>query len=251
MNFLPDSFLINNIYLPFYERPRVTIFNSDSQLKLETGVNQAKSVISIQEDGKNVIPFIDISKYDVDSRDWFWYDDEGFPMRGYIDYNNLFCLTPLYSVSRYYGKILIIDPKIIKKDTSPLSKNLGWYSNVDMIDFVPITMNAPKVYVGSPLILTVDDQVVTDMTDYYTFNNDISLTTFKVEGNLQFFYNSQLNRIYTNQDLTGSKIELYFYRTQQNVKIKAVLSSNNGMNAFVTPTVDYYISKLHGQYLKG
>lgn len=250
MNFIPKTFLINNIYLPFYESPKIVIFTIGDQLKLETGINQVKSVISIQENDKQVIPFLDISKYDSESRDWFWYDTDGFPMRSYIDGEN-YCLTSLYPVSNYYNKIITINNLSLKKDTTASSKNLGWYSFIKTIDGVDVIDQELKVYTGSPIILSIDDNIATDRTDYYNYNNDISLTEFKVDGNIEFYYNTLLNRIYTNQDLTGAKIELYFFRSEQIVKVKSVLSSNIGMDSYITPTVDYYISKLHGQYLKG
>lgn len=251
MNFIPDSFLINNIYLPFYEKPKETIFNSDSQLKIETGANQLKSVISIREDEKDVIPFIDLSMYDSETRGWFWFDSEGFPLRGNFDDDGYLVLSPIYPVSRYYGQLLIIEPNILLLDKSNNRKNLGWYSEVSRIDYSDFEGEKPKVYIGSPMMLRINNQLAKDRTDYYNFNNDMSLTNFRIEGNIEFFYNSQLNKIYTNQDLTGASIELYFLRTNQIVKVKSILASNNGMNSYVTPTVDYYIAKLHGQYLKG
>jgi hypothetical protein len=252
-NFTPDSFLLNNVYFPFYNRPKKTIFNAENQLVIETGINQTQSVISIKEDDKEVIPFIDLSRYDSETRSWFWYDEEDFPLR-IVKNGDTWQLVSIYPVSRYYGKTIIFDPNSLEYNKYNVGKNLGWYSIINTLNGEDVSSQKLKIYNGNPFILTINSLPLTDLTDYYKFKNDLSLINFKTSDNKEFFYNTQLNRLYTNQNLNSfdvSNIEFYFFRNIQSIKVKIALSSNTGMSSYTTPTVDYYIAKLHGQYLKG
>lgn len=245
--FIPESFLINNVYTPFYIPPKKNIFNCQDNCTIETGLNGLESTINIENNGEAVIPFIDLSRYDVETKGWFWYDSDGFPLRLKRHSNGIdWALTPLYEFSQYYGMELTIDPNNLMYNQ--FGKNLGFYTLVTS----PIT--DVKVYSGSPIVLELFGKVVKDMTDYDTLSTDITLTNLNSEINKEFYYNSQLNKIYTNQNLTSfdlTQVKIYFFNTINSVKVKCVLSGNSGMNNYSTPTVDYYIAKLHGQYLKG
>jgi hypothetical protein len=243
--FIPESFLLNNVYTPFYIPPKKNIFNCQDNCTIETGLNGLQSTINIENNGDPIIPFMDLSKYDSETKDWFWYDEDGFPMRIQRSGDN-WVLIPLYEFSRYYGLQLIIDPNNLMYNQ--YGKNLGFYTLV----ISPVA--DVKVYCGRPIIVELFSKVVKDLTDYDTFSTDITLTNLNTEINKEFYYNLQLNKIYTNQNLTSfdlSQVKIHFFSTVNSVKVKCVLSGNSGMNNYSTPTVDYYIAKLHGQYLKG
>lgn len=244
---IPESFLLNNVYTPFYVPPKKKIFNCQDNSTLETGFNGIQSTINIEDKGTEVIPFIDMSRYDAETKDWFWYDNEGFPMR-IVKGADGWVLSSIYTFSQYYNINLSFDPNVLMYDQ--YGKNLGFYSMATN----PNTGEQIKVYTGRPIVLEIFSKVVKDLTDYSTLSTDVSLTSINTEINKEFYYNSQLNKIYTNQNLSGfnlSQIKIYFFDTINSVKVKCLLSGNSGMNNYSTPTVDYYIAKLHGQYLKG
>jgi hypothetical protein len=248
--FIPNFFLLNNIYTPFYVPPKKNIFNCLDNCTIETGFNGLLSTINIEDQGNSIIPFIDISKYDYETKDWFWYDSEGFPLR-IEKVQDYWILIPQYSFGRYYGNQLTFNPNNLMYDQ--YGKNLGFYSLVTHIDNTP-TESDIKVYSGRPIILEIFGKVIKDMTDYNNLDSEIVLTEYNTESNKEFYYNFQLNKLYTNQNLNEfdfSQIKVHFFSTINSVKIKCVLSGNSGMNNYSTPTVDYYIAKLHGQYLKG
>ena len=252
INYYPDSFLLNNVYIPFYIKPNKNILNCKDNLSIETGINGLQSTINLFNNESNFVPFIDISKYDSDTKSWFWFDEEGFPLRISRHTDGIkWVLKPMFNISRLFGSSLTFDPEsLMPSDNGP---NLGFYSIITEINEIPSDLGI-KVYNGSPIILRITGKTVKDLTDYNTFNNDINLSDYNTDANREFYYNLQLNKIYTNQNLTSydvSKIELYCFITINKVKIKCLLSGNSGMNNYATPAIDYFIAKLHGQYLKG
>jgi hypothetical protein len=252
IEYTPESILLNNIYIPFYIIPKKRILNANDNLKIETGLNGLKSVITLC-DGENPInPFIDISKYDTETKDWFWYDSEGLPLRISRHSNGVdWTLTSLYKVGKYYNKKLTFNPDVLLYNQ--FGKNLGFYSKVTAIDDIATTDDI-KVYSGRPIFLELFGSVVKDVTDYDTFNTDITLIDIKANSNKEFYYDNIINKLYTNQNLAGfdqSQIKLHCFITYNSIKIKCLMSGNSGLKSYSTPTVDYYIAKLHGQYLKG
>lgn len=250
--FIPESFLLNNIYTPIYISPKKEIYNCNDNCTIETGINGVQSTINIENAGVQVIPFLDMSKYDAETKDWFWYDEDGFPLRIQRHSDAVrWVLIPQYDFSQYAGHELTFNPDSLMYDQ--YGKNLGFYSLITEIDGIPANVTI-KVYSGRPIVLEIFSKVIKDITDYSSFSSDITLTNLNTDANKEFYYNIQLNKIYTNQNLTSfdlSQIKIHFFTTINSVKIKCVLSGNSGMNNYATPTVDYYIAKLHGQYLKG
>ena len=252
INYYPDSMLLNNIYIPTYVQPKKIVLNCLDNLSIETGLNGLQSTINLANNNQNISPYLDLSRYDPETKDWFWYDEEGFPLRiiRHLD-GTKWCLSPIYNISKHYGSLLTFDPFSLEYNAQ--GQNLGFYSKVTEIDN---SSDIPeiKVYNGRPIILNLASKITTDLTDYSTFNNDVVLTDYNIDSNREFFYNLQLNKLYTNQNLTSydlSKVEVYCFVTTNSVKVKCLLSGNSGMNNFATPAIDYYIAKLHGQYLKG
>jgi len=247
MNFTPESLLLNNIYTPFYVPPKKNIYNCLDNCTIETGLDGLQSTINIENNGTKITPFIDMSKYDLETKDWFWYDSEGFPLRIRRE-DDTWLLSSVYSFGLYYTTTLSFNPEVLMYDQ--YGKNLGFYSLATDTN----TSEEIKVYSGRPIMVEIFSKPIKDLTDYSIFSTDTTFTSINTDSNKEFYYNSQLNKIYTNQNLTSfdlSQVKIYFFSTINSVKIKCLLSGNSGMNNYATPIVDYYVAKLHSQYLKG
>jgi len=252
--YIPNSTLLNHVYIPFVQPAKLQIFTVANDFPdLETGPNGFPSVINFNKTNANnsveeIFPFIDLSKFDSETKDWFWYDDIGFPYRIIRDSTGLaWELIPIWDFGKYIGSTITFTPETpLKREEG--GNNLGFYS--------PSTIDTETVnmYTGSPIILTINGEVVKDRTIYGQTNANFNLTDLGVEDNKEFYYNSALNRIYTNQNLNefdSAQIKIYCYTVSQEVSIKCRMKANQGKDAYVTPTVDYYIAKLDGQFLRG
>jgi hypothetical protein len=250
MQYIPDTTLLNNIFLPFYVSPVKTIYNI-SKDSLETGNNGIKSVINIE----TLFPYVHIQSFDYETKDWFWYDSDGFPFR--IEKNmslNCWQLRSIYNIGTYKDVILKIDPFNLSYDSS--GKGLGFYTVVigliDNYNVIEPSLEI-KMYSGQQIFVEIDGNILTDRTDYLNSMSDVKLTLLNTASNMEFYYNFLLNKIYTNQNLESynlSDIKVYMYNTIQEISVKTSLLSNYGFNNVLTPVVDYYIVKLHGQLIR-
>jgi len=246
--YFPNSVFLNNIYTPFYSLPKKNSFKINQNFSIEIDQNGTQSIINLRNDEETIIPFIDRSDYDSETRSWFWFDSNGFPFRiGYIEGSSNLTLTSIYDFGTYYNKSIIINPNDLKKESG--GKKLGFYT-IATVDGNKID---DRFYTGSPIILEIGSEIITDLTDYYNFQSNIILTQINPEANKEFYFDAGSNKIFTNQTLNlfdPSQIILNFYTTNNSVNVKCRLKNNKGMNNFSTPIVDYYVAKLHGQYLK-
>lgn len=247
--FLPESSLLDHIYIPFFRDPVKRVENcSNFFTHLEPDANGIFSIINLitdVEDGgtESVVPFIDIGKFDPETKDWFWFDGSGYPYR--IKQSSTvedgWALEAQWPLG-YFGTDLEFDPFVL--DYAKDGKELGFYSlaNSDI-----------RVFSGSPIFVTIEGKILSDKTVYGNENITTGLTSLNSEVNPEFYYDSITNKIYTNQNLLGvepQNIKVYFYKSENTVSVKARLSSNAGGPASYTPIVDYYIVKLNGQYLR-
>ena len=252
MNYIPDTILLNHAYVPFYVDPIKKIYNCvDDFPNLEIGIDGLLSVInlesSINGDPEQIIPFINMKKYDSESRDWFWYDSNNFPLRRTYDGVNL-NLTPIWEFASNYGHIYSINPKNLING----GNSSGFYSEV--LTDNGETVSDIKVYTGQPIILTLNEKVIYDKTIYGDYDTIPNLTQMNIENNPEFYYDIDTNKIYTNQNLAGidpAQIKLYFDVIPNTISVKCRMRGNVGEELFSTPTVDYYLVKLNGQYLRG
>lgn len=243
--YLPYNSLLNHIYIPFHQLPEKKIYNCvDHFTSLETGFNNQISTIDLSlENGEQVFPFIDLSKYDPDTKDWFWYDSDGMPFRE--KYNSSWELDSVYDMGSYKNStVTFSNPDELRYDSD--GKELGFYS------LGTVSGSAVNFYSGRPIFITINGEPLKDRTVYdeKSINN---LTSVNVSSNKEFYYDSTSNKIYTNQNLSEvepKNIKIYFYNIYNTVSVKCRLKSNNGYDSRITPIIDYYILKLNGQYLK-
>lgn len=248
MEYIPNSVLLNHIYFPFHTEPVYKTYDCLKDFtQLEIGTNGILSVIplttKVNGEDEQVIPFIDMSKYDIETKQWFWYDSNRFPLR-INRYGDGKALTSIYNFGKYYGYWIEYDPNTILNGGES-----GFYSNVTSEDF-----SSDRVYLGSPIILTIDDYVINDKTVYGNTDVNPNLTKLNIETNKEFYFDPDTNKIYTNQNLAGvdpANIKLYFSTIPNELSVKCRLKSNVGDDSYTTPTVDYYVVKLNGQYMRG
>ncbi|MCK9428872.1 MAG: hypothetical protein M0R17_02525 [Candidatus Omnitrophica bacterium] len=249
--YIPDSVLLNTLYLPFYISPVKNIFDCKNNFILESDITGVKSIINLN----NIIPYISIDILDSESKDWLWYDKDGFPFR--IEKNiilNCWQLKSLYNIGDYKDKILKIDPTKLLYNKN--GKNHGFYSLVENYIENDVLIASPtdiKMYICQQIFLTIDGNLITDKTDYINTYTNINLTILNTESNKEFYYNHMMNKIYTNQNLElydQSSIKIYMYTILDNISVKCNMMCNYGVDNFLTPVVDYYIVKLHGKNIR-
>lgn len=249
--FIPETTLLDNIYIPFYRSPEKRVKNcADYFTHFETDNNGVTSIINLVTDTDDdpmhpVVPFIDIGNFDTETKDWYYLDASGYPYRIFASdtSDTGWVLRALWPIN-YIDKDLDIDPNIVGYKSD--GRGLGFYSNATL-DGEDISM-----YTAAPIMVTIDGKALIDKTIYGDRDITTGLTDSNVELNPEFYYDYINNKIHTNQNLLAfdpKHIKVYFYESLNEVSIKARLSSNSGSDAYQTPVVDYYIAKLNGQFL--
>lgn len=255
MNFIPDSVLLNNIYIPFATHPekKMITLKQASTLQDNNGIHSIIDLNLID----NIKPFIDLSKFDLETKDWLWYDLEGFPYRlQYLNSSTIWNLVPIWGISNVsFTDISNIELNLKKSffdSESPEEIGIAINGQLNPVNIQnPVTYQ--KFYQGSPLIVTIEGNPIIDITQYASMESPV-LTDYNVSANPQFYFNAQQSRIYTNQNLLSydaSSIKIYFYTLPQDVSVQCRLKSNGNGESYVSPIVDYYIVKLNGQSIIG
>ena len=254
MNFAPRSILLNNVYIPLLIEPTKIAINL-SELRLEQDSNGVNSIIDLSilnanQEYEAIVPFINLSKYDAETKEWFWYDISGFPFRREYDYDDYtWSLTSAWGISAAggYTNNLYINPELTFFDRDS-SQELG------LALFANTLINwSGNFYQGNPLVVTIDNSPLKDLTDYSTTSTP-SLTSVNQLANPEFYYNLEQNKIITNQNLSAYdplKVQVRCYTMDNSVSLKCSMSANGNGDSNVSPVVDYYIIKLNGQSLRG
>lgn len=243
--FIPQSCLLNNIYIPLYEKPRKNILDLES-FSIQTDINGVESIIDLNSADEKYYPFIDISKYDSEREDWYYYDTNGFPYR----------LT--YNSTGYWDVEAVWEIPSINANTSDLSISLfmqkeitcelGVYTQVTKSD--NSTLN---LYKGQPIVVAVNDIPLKDLTDYTNPSTKPILNNINPSVEKEFYYDFDRNLIITNQNLNGTNkksVTIGFYTTIKETNVQYTLHANQP-NPSITPIVKWYILKLSGQDLRG
>ncbi len=236
LRFIPESYLPTAPYIPsqFSAEP-VSLDATNFEYELDE-LGQT-SIIRLETDGNILIPFVDLNKYDAETKDWFWYDlTENFPYRYLKATNKLENMYP----SNYSG----------------LTPTGVFYFDKDNIqlrrDAIASTGETVEFYKYSPLLLTVNNEAFTDLSDYSNFKPSDRLN--KVDVIVPEFYYDFDSRIYTNRNLAGiapTNVKIHFFKISDNkVQVKCRLSTNLGTETYYTPRVNSFILKLKGQSLR-
>lgn len=254
IEFIPESSLLNNIYVPNYSEPEL-IAKQLNSLDTEVDINGVRSIIKLSKDDQYFSPFIDMSKFDIDSKDWYWYTYTSFnsPTTGFIPYK--------INIS---GNVVTFNSVLGYRD----DLDLGGYSSFSKstVYNFKFDINKRVIYFPSsradfqivskfqyrPIIITINGQPLTDLTDYGNLTTDIALSPID-SSKTEFYYNFE-DKLYTNQNLDGldpDSVTIYYYQNLQTISVKTRIRSNTGRSSYYTPTIDYFIVKLNGQYLKG
>jgi len=235
--FPPETALLNSINIPKYVEP-VLKEKTLSQLTLETDSTGVSSIIKITDGKDLVIPYIDLSKYDHESRDWYHYDSRNTPV--FIRLG-----SPLHYPYYTYNKFNIgklVDGLVTLRKQFDKEKRQAYVVTIE---------SEERLYYAAPILLTINGVVINDVTDYVRFSSP-KLTNVDVVNNKEFFYDFG-SRIYTNQSLTSydpDSVVIYYYENPNTISVKSRISSNIGVSSSTTPIIDYYILKLRGQDLR-
>ena len=242
--FTPESYLPEFAYIPLFQKPKHESYTiSDFQTELDK--NGIPSIIRlIDSEGNRITPFIDLSKFDADTKSFYWYDAvDNLPFR-------------LYDRRYDLGTFLSVYPSIRTGDHPDVMITNEQYDDVSGVwvsgSIYYLTGVNNVFYRYSPIIVVSNNIPYSDLTDYanMTVKDNLDRNT----TNLQFYYDFE-ERIYTNQNLVGVNpasfiIKLYSVGINE-VNVKCVMSSNSDNRPRTTPVIDDYILKLKGQYLRG
>lgn len=247
LQFYPESYLPNAAYIPAYFQP-VRYPLDGTKLQFELDRTGQTSIIKLENnDGHKITPFIDLSKYDAESKDWLWYDDDGLYYRltrpdGVDQLNNLY-------PTRYSNITRVNDSLIFDRESFELSSSFSasYNESGEEVD------GTYSFYKYSPIIVTINNWPLMDISDYSNITASDRLNRVN-PGRPEFYYDFD-GRLYTNQNLAAGdpkNIKVYYFSAGQNsITLSCRLSTNAGSAGYYTPKVDNYIVKLKGQYLKG
>ena len=234
--FIPESYLPNVPYIPVHFSSQIQTYNA-SDFELELDSEGQTSILRLFMDDEVIVPYINLEKYDAETKDFFWYNPEdNFPYRFLKRNNTLENIYPTeYSGLAYQGIT------IFNSDRLRLEGNFTYDED-----------KTATFYKYSPLILTVNNRAYNDLSDYSNFRASDRLN--KLNDTIPEFYYDFESRIYTNQNLAGidpSQIKIHIFKVTDNkVKVKCRMSANSGVDTFYTPRVNHYIVKLKGQSLR-
>lgn len=238
LRFYPESYLPNAPYIPLHFQFQQVTYDA-TLVQYELDKNGQTSIIHLSNKDEIIIPFVDINRYDSETKDWFWYDpDTNFPFR-FNKYDNT--LVSIYPTDYSTLTLTLVAPLSFNASTSRLEATFV-YSDDKYHTF----------YKYSPLILTVAERAYLDLSDYSSFKPTDRLNRVNVT-NQEFYYDFD-SRIFTNQNLAGidpARVKIHLFKISDNsVQIKCRMSSNAGSETYFTPKVNNYIAKLKGQSLR-
>ena len=236
LRFTPESYLPSSPYIPSHFIPQIKSLDAKN-FEYEIDELGQRSIIKLEMDNNILVPFVDLNRYDSETKDWFWYDTvDNFPYRYLKATNKL--------VNMYPSKYSDLTPTGI----------FFFDKDIKIIYRLAVTPNGETVtfYKYSPLILTVNNEAYNDLTDYSNFKPSDRLN--KVNNTIHEFYYDFAARIYTNMNLAGiepSNVKIHFFRVSDNkVQVKCRMSANLGAETYYTPRVNNFILKLKGQSLR-
>lgn len=242
-HYKPESYLPRFAYFPLFFNPTLegTLTTLDD-VELEMDKNGIKSIIRlVDSNGDRISPFIDLTKYDAETKKWYMYhEDDNLPYR----------YTGNSGIYNMYPSDLGPQTHFVEDDVSfATSTNrvlLKGHSDENTGN------EALTFYRYAPIFLIAESNVFTDLTDYTNITTNIGSLS-QNPSSLEFFYDFE-ERLHTNQNLerfSPKSVKLLFSTISTNsVSLKCVLSSNSGKVVKETPVVDDYIFKLKGQYLR-
>jgi len=225
MKIYPESNLLNNMFIPNYfnqiklSTQDSSLVENDSFYYVVDSLGRRSSIVL------KTIPYIDLSKYDFERKDWYYVDVVGRFWRRYE-----------------IGEYVLENSAGVLQEVAyrcPLIPNLEYNPAFGGEKFRPIT-------------ISVGGNLLTDKTNYSGDRTIVpNLININTDTNKEFYFDFN-NTIYTNQDFgtfDAADIVIYFWTTINSVNVKCRAGTNiDGLSNY-SPIVDYYIVKLAGQKL--
>lgn len=234
MKLYPESSMLTSVHIPDFFEPK-QLSTVDGSLRRgehydfvpdETG---RTSIIRF-----TVVPYIDISRYDFERKDWYLKDQYNgkwrFFRRGQY--------KP-HSDSIHSSSI----PVFVSMD--------GMYNGEEKTVF-DLQSDGFRLGLDRPITIRANSVRFTDITDY-SGDRNISPTLNELPNTLfrQFYYDKKFS-LYTNQELNDfedDNLQIIIKTNIDKVNVKCRMGTNaTGLSPY-TPYVDYYIIKLTGQNL--
>lgn len=220
MRIVPETLLLDNICSRFYSRPRMVVKKA-SDLELVSDSNGLLSIIKVTNEQGSDYPFIDLSHWDFNSMDWYWFNSLGLMSK----YSNG-QIIDIYSAEppEYVNGIKLFNPE---------TGFVGY----------------GKAYQYQPFQVLLNLDPFKDVTIYN--NKDIISDFVKVNtiDNKEFRYGFD-GYIYTNIDLSAinnESLEVRYFTLPEKISVTIEMDSNTLGENFLTPTVESYIVNLTGQ----
>lgn len=236
LRFIPESYLPTAPYIPSHFIAQPVVLDA-ANFEYEIDERGQASIIRLMMDDNIVVPFVDLTKYDSETKDWFWYDIENkFPYRYNKSTNTLDSIYP-----SEYSSLVPTGVFYFNKESDQLRREAVSSTGVSVL-----------FYKYSPLLLTENNEAYNDLSDYSTFKSSDRLN--KTNSTVPEYYYDFDSRIYTNRNLAGidpAQVKIHFFKISDNsLQVKCRMSTNQGIETYYTPKVDHFIIKLKGQSLR-
>jgi len=239
--FIPETSLLNNVYVPQHVEPKPAILTNDN-------LTIIGNVISLGE----AKPFIRYEWFDHSRREWSWCDASGFPYRfSYgeeVDALKRKHFTG-WHCEGVWGTFRARNIETLNEyPTATYDKSDELYFG-QMVD-LSATINTSgsvweagtlRLYLRTPLVVVVDGMMLSDKTNWATFAKGGPL-----EDN-EYRYDRSQNTIELGAGYADQQVSVGFYQAHNEVSVKCRMAANEPHVSHVSPVVDYYIVKLSGQ----
>lgn len=237
-SFKPESYLPRFTYFPLFFKPTQEIKTLE-ELQVEVNDDGVPSIIRlVDKDGARLTPFIDLNKYDPETKDWFIFNQtDRLPYR----FSGA-TVTNMYPSE--IGPQTGFEIDELSFDTNTKEVKISGHSDTEL---------SLVFYKYAPIVLVAENMPFTDLTDYTNITAATeSLST--LTSSSDFYYDFE-ERIHTNKNLASfdpKNVKVIFTRIGTNSAIvKCLMATNSGSRPKQTPIVYDYILKLKGQYLRG
>ena len=241
----PDSILADSVYIPNYLSSTIEEYYL-SDFNIELDQNGTNSIINLQDEKSNKMPFIDMAQFDPDTNDWLWFKDSVI----YVYKSNGLVFKYCNPSDKDRQEAII---------TPPIEYSFNALYNAQSAQFTYTTWPNDAVsgtnvdyFKFSPIVVTYYNKPFIDVTDYLLMSKKQELTTINTVSTKEFYYDFD-GRIHMNQELQSlnpNEVKVYINRIKdQDFTIKCILNTNTTANSETTPVIDDYIVYINGQNL--
>jgi hypothetical protein len=229
---LPTSVLIPDYFETFPVATENGTLLHERDFYFEHDTNGTLSIIKL-----NKVPYIDLTKYDIKRRKWYYVDQFEGLWRKYIP-GDYVIEWGIDWIAKWSNE----NPRYLSQE------GLGTaYFDDDLLEAAGLIVNE-----YAPIVLKLNDVVLTDISNYSGESNIVPKLDLVNTTNNKEFYFDKNTTIYTNQNLDLYEVfnlSLEYFVNIDKVNVKCRMNTNTTKLSNYTPIVDYYIVSLTGQHL--